>query len=78
LIGNRKRLLGATTLFVGLALTAAACGDSGSTKAASTTTVKSSATSVASTTTIAATTTTKPPDVTGTLNASGATFPQAF
>lgn len=74
---KKHRFVKATTFAVGLALAAAACGDSGS-ETASTTTKASSSASTAATPTTAAGTTTTTIQVAGTLNASGATFPQAF
>ena len=67
---TKKRFTGVVALLLGLALVGAACGDDAGTDAAPTTTVPPGAT--------AQVTTTKPPEVTGTLNGSGATFPKAF
>jgi len=59
-------------MLLGLALVGAACGDDSGNDAAP------AATQAGGGTTAQASTTTKPPEVTGTLNASGATFPKAF
>jgi phosphate transport system substrate-binding protein len=71
LFATKRRLTGAAALLLGLALVGAACGDdSGNASDNPTTTQSPGAT--------AGVTTTKAPEVTGTLNASGATFPKAF
>ena len=67
---TKKRFTGVVAMLLGLALVGAACGDDSGTVAAPTTTSAPGAT--------AGVTTTKPPEVTGTLNGSGATFPKAF
>jgi phosphate transport system substrate-binding protein len=74
LYSTKRRLAGAVAMMLGVALVAAACGDSGSNASGSPATTKAAGTA----TTVQAATTTKPPDVTGTLNASGATFPKPF
>jgi phosphate transport system substrate-binding protein len=58
-------------MLLGLALVGAACGDDSGGSDAAPTTTQSDGTAQGATTT-------KPPEVTGTLNASGATFPKAF
>jgi phosphate transport system substrate-binding protein len=65
-----KRIVRTIALLGGLSVAVAACGDSGSSGSTTTT--------AATGTTIAGSTTTKPPEVNGTLNASGATFPKPF
>ena len=67
---TKKRLTGVVAMMVGLALVGAACGDDAETGDTTSTTAAVGDTGGA--------TTTKPPEVTGTLNASGATFPKAF
>lgn len=69
---TKKRFTSVVAMLLGLALVGAACGDDSGTDAAPDTTQASGAT------TPAGVTTTKPPEVTGTLNGSGATFPKAF
>jgi phosphate transport system substrate-binding protein len=64
----KKRITGAVALLLGLALVSAACGDdSGTDSGAPQTTGSSTGVS-----------TTQAPEVAGTLNASGATFPKSF
>ena len=62
---------------LGLAVFASACGDDGGTEA-TTTTAKPAASTGATATTVAPATTVKKVEVTGTLAASGATFPKGF
>jgi phosphate transport system substrate-binding protein len=71
LFATKKRLIGAVAFLLGVALVGAACGDDSTTGAGGATTqpVGTGGQNV---------TTTKAPEVTGTLNASGATFPKAF
>lgn len=68
---TKKRFTGVVAMLLGLALVGAACGDDSGTDATPTTQGTSG-------TTAQGVTTTKPPEVTGTLNGSGATFPKAF
>jgi phosphate transport system substrate-binding protein len=70
LYSTKKRLTGVVAMMIGLALIGAACGDDAEKADTNTTTAAPGAT--------AGVTTTKPAEVTGTLNASGATFPKAF
>ncbi len=67
-----KKRLTVVALLLGLALVGAACGDSGDAAESPTNTQASTDSSGQNVTT------TKAPEVTGTLNASGATFPKAF
>ena len=68
---TKKRFTGVVAMLLSLALVGAACGDdSGGSDAGPTTTQAVGSAQGA--------TTTKPPEVTGTLNGSGATFPKAF
>jgi len=73
LYSTKKRLTGVIAMLLGLALVGAACGDDSGSASDNTTT-----TAAVGGATVAGVTTTKAPDVTGTLNASGATFPKPF
>src|SRR5262245_9544936 len=68
----KKRVTGAVALLLGFALVGAACGDDSGDSGATPTSQS------AGVSTTSATPTTKAPEVAGTLNASGATFPKAF
>lgn len=70
---TKKRFTSVVAMLLGLALVGAACGDDSGTDASPTTT-----SAVGSGSTVAGVTTTKPPEVTGTISGSGATFPKAF
>lgn len=70
---QKHRFLRALGLAAGVSLLAAACGDSGESSSTTTTPAANSPT-----TTGAPATTAKKVEVTGTLNASGATFPKSF
>ncbi len=70
---KKKRLAALVAVLTALALIGSACGDDSESDTSSPAT-----TAAAGATTTAAPPTTKAPEVTGTLNASGATFPKAF
>lgn len=69
---TKKRLTGVVAMMLGLALVGAACGDDASTGSDAPETTQGVGPDGQNVTT------TKAPEVTGTLNASGATFPKAF
>lgn len=69
---TKKRLTSVVAMMLGLALVGAACGGDDAESSSTTTAATPGATAGQNVTT------TKAPEVTGTLNASGATFPKAF